>query len=443
MSRALQGSAQIGVWLLLLLGQGVWAASQFTITNVRTWPAPDHTRVVFDIDGPVEHTLFVLKNPERVVIDLRRTRLGTALGRAAKGDRLLRRMRAAARRGGDLRVVLDLKGQVRPKSFVLKPNKRYGHRLVVDLQAREQRDAAPVPTVTRAAPAAAQGDRDIVVAIDPGHGGEDPGAAGHYGAREKVVTLAIGRALKALIRLEPGMRPVMVRSGDYYVGLRKRMDIARRNRADLFISIHADAFRDPRVTGTSVYVLSRNGASSGAARWLAKQENAADLVGGVSLDDKDELLASVLLDLSQTATLSASAEVAARVLRALRRTGSAHKRHVERAAFVVLKSPDIPSILVETGFITNRREERRLSNPRHQRAIARAILEGVRAYFRRNAPPGTLLAARNHVIARGETLSGIAGRYKVSVGRLRKVNALRGTRLRAGTLLHIPAARDG
>jgi len=428
---------------MLLSGQAVWAASQVAVTNVRTWPAPDHTRVVFDIDGPVEHTLFVLKNPERVVIDLRHTRLRTKLGRPAKSDRLLRRMRAAQRRGGTLRVVLDLKSGVRPKSFVLKPNKAYGHRLVVDLQARERRDAAPAPTITRAVPATARGERDIVIAIDAGHGGEDPGATGHRGVREKVVTLAIARALKGLLRNERGMRPVMVRSGDYYVGLRKRMEIARRNRADLFVSIHADAFRDPRVTGTSVYVLSRNGASSEAARWLAKQENAADLVGGVSLDDKDELLASVLLDLSQTATLSASAEAAARVLRALRRTGSAHKRHVERAAFVVLKSPDIPSMLVETGFITNRGEERRLSDPRHQRAIARAILEGVRGYFRRNAPPGTLFAARNHVIARGETLAGIAGRYKVSVGRLRKVNSINGATLRAGTLLRIPAARDG
>ncbi len=419
------------------------AADPASVTNVRMWPAPDHTRVVLDVDRPVEHSLFVLKNPERVVVDLRRTRLATSLARPARNDRLLRQIRAARRPGGDLRVVLDLRRAAQPRSFLLRPNARYGHRLVIDLRAREEAGKGRGEPVKRAAPPSGGELRDLVIAIDAGHGGEDPGAAGRGGTREKDVVLAIARRLYRRVRAEPGMRPVMVRSGDYYIGLRKRMEIARANRADMFVSIHADAFRDPRVTGTSVYILSRNGASSEAARWLAEQENAADLVGGVSLDDKDELLASVLLDLSQTATLSASADAGNRVLRALRRIGKAHKRRVERAGFVVLKSPDIPSILVETGFITNRAEERRLREARHQEALAGAILAGLRSYFRRNAPPGTRLAARNHVIARGETLSGIASRYRVPLARLRQVNALKGDRVRAGQVLRIPAPQDG
>jgi len=234
-----------------------------------------------------------------------------------------------------------------------------------------------------------------------------------------------------------------VRDGDYYVGLRRRMEVARAHRADLFVSIHADAFRDPRVRGTSVYVLSRNGASSEAARWLAEQENAADLVGGVSLDDKDELLASVLLDLSQTATMSASTEVGSRMLGELRKVGKTHKRRVERAGFMVLKSPDIPSVLVETAFISNPEEERNLRDPAHQRALAGAILDGIRDYFRRNAPPGTLFASRRHTIERGDTLAGIAQRYRVSLDRLRTANGLRGDAINEGQVLSIPPPQDG
>jgi len=232
---------------------------------------------------------------------------------------------------------------------------------------------------------------------------------------------------------------VLVRRGDYYIGLRKRMMIARERRADLFISIHADSFKDPRVRGSSVYVLSRNGASSEAARWLAEQENAADLVGGVSLDDKDDLLASVLLDLSQTATLSASTDVGTSVLKQLKTLGKTHKRRVQRAGFMVLKSPDIPSILVETAFLSNPTEEKCLRNRAHQRKLARAMVAGVRAYFRHNAPPGTRLAARSHVIVRGDTLGRIAGLYGVSLNDLRRANAINGSDIRVGQVLQIPS----
>ena len=440
----------MALWLALLagtlIGAGGAEAANVRVENVRTWPAPDHTRIVFDTNGAVDHTVFTLHDPERVVVDLRGTTLSRPIARPDKGDRLLAGVRSAARGGGDLRVVFDLKQAARPKTFLLKPSGNYGYRLVIDLRPRAAETAPAASKAGAAAPALDQAPpalRDIVIAVDAGHGGDDPGAIGPARTREKVVTLQIARQLVQLLKLEQGMTGVLVRDGDYYLGLRRRMEVARSHRADLFVSIHADAFRDPKVRGTSVYVLSRNGASSEAARWLAEQENAADLVGGVSLDDKDELLASVLLDLSQTATMSASTEVGSRVLQELRKVGKTHKRRVERAGFMVLKSPDVPSILVETAFISNPEEERKLRDSTHQRALAGAILDGVRAYFQRNAPPGTLFAARRHTIERGDTLAGIAQRYRVSIDQLRATNGLDGDSIREGEVLSIPPPRDG
>lgn len=416
-------------------------AAQVQVQNIRTWPAPDHTRVVFDVDAPVEHTLFMLKNPQRVVLDLRNARLANELPRPEKSDRLLERLRAAEKTGGALRVVLDLKAGVRAKSFQLKPNKQYGHRLVIDLQAQATSgDTASAARENLHRPKRQR--RDVIVAIDPGHGGEDPGAIGSNRTREKDVVFAIAKRLKARIDREPGMRAVLTRDGDYYVGLRRRMDIARRHGADLFISVHADAFRDPRVSGSSVYILSRNGASSEAARWLAEQENASDLVGGVSLDDKDELLASVLLDLSQTATMSASTEVARSVLQELSRVVKTHKRQVEQAGFMVLKSPDIPSILVEADFITNPHVARKLTDAHHQTKLAEAVVRGVRNYFQRNAPPDSYFAKREYTIARGDTLSAIASRYGTTVAALRDANKLNDSTIREGDILKIPPGSD-
>ena len=423
------------------------------VKGIRTWPAPDHTRIVLDIDRPVEYALFVLRDPDRVVIDLRETRLLKRVPRARAGDRLLARIRAAhrkrsERRGrdgvtSDLRVVLDMKQRVRPKSFLLKPSSKYGHRLVIDVHPVNG-EAERTVVRRRDDGGAAGGNRKVVVAVDAGHGGEDPGAVTRSGIREKNVVLAIARALKRHVDRTPGMRAVLIRDGDYYVGLRRRTEIARQNGADLFVSIHADSFRNPRVRGSSVYVLSRRGASSEAARWLAQQENASDFVGGVSIDDKDDLLASVLVDLQQTATLSASAEVGGQVLRSLGGVGRRHKRRIEQAGFLVLKSPDIPSILVETGFLTNPSDAKRLSNPKHQEKVARAILDGIVRYFDRNPPPGTTFAsARRHTIARGETLSEIAVRYRVSVERLRAANRIDGSMIRVGDVLRIPGRSDG
>ncbi len=414
-------------------------AGQVAVQKVRMWPAPDRTRIVFDVDGPLEHTLFVLSNPARVVVDFRDATLRSNVDRPTDTDKLLRRIRHAARNHRDLRVVFDLRKPVRPRSFLLKPNKQYGYRLVVDLYAIGDAREPLKESIKRATPRNPGKLRDLIIAIDAGHGGEDAGTIGRKGTREKDVVLAIAKELNKQLKNERGMRPVMVRRGDYYVGLRRRMKIARERRADLFVSIHADSFKDPRVRGSAVYVLSRNGASSEAARWLAEQENAADLVGGVSLDDKDDLLASVLLDLSQTATLSASTDVGTSVLKQLGTLGKTHKRRVQRAGFMVLKSPDIPSILVETAFLSNPKEEKRLRSRAQQRKLARAMVAGMRTYFQHNAPPGTRLAARSHVIARGDTLGAIAGLYGVSLKDLRKVNSLSGSDIKIGRVLQIPS----
>ncbi|RME34158.1 MAG: AMIN domain-containing protein [Gammaproteobacteria bacterium] len=405
------------------------------LRGLRIWPSPDGTRVVFDLSAPVRHKTFRMHDPERVVIDLSGTRRARKASLAARDRGLVRRVRSGRRGEGDLRVVLDLKKEARASSFLLEPNSSYGHRLVVDLEPLGGKVAAGKEPVAVSLPSR---DRDVVVAIDPGHGGEDPGATGAGGTREKDVVLAIAARLKKLIDAEPGMRAELIRDGDYYLSLRRRIDKARRLHADLFISIHADAFRDRRVRGASVYVLSRRGASSEAARWLAESENAADYIGGVPLDDKDEVLRSVLLDLSQTATLEASIDIAAEVLRRLNRISSMHKREVQHAGFVVLKSPDIPSILVETAFISNPTEEKNLRKPAYQTRLARAIMEGVRHYFQHRPPPGTLLASRRHRVVPGETLSGIARRYQVSTSELRRVNRLRDEKLRIGETLIIP-----
>lgn len=430
--------------LLGLLLLPLWAsAASLQVQGVRLWAAPDSTRVVFDVSGPADHRLFTLENPNRLVIDLDDATIDSGVRKAFERAGVVKNFRSGKRGQQDLRLVLDLDAPVKPKSFVLKPNEQYGHRLVIDLfKAGGKQAAAPKKIQPRNAPTKL---RDLVIAIDAGHGGEDPGARGKKGTREKDVVLAIARRLAGMIDKEPGMRAVLVRDGDYYIGLRKRMEIARKHRADLFISVHADAFRDRRVHGASVYAVSQRGASSEMARWLAARENAADLVGGVSLDDKDDLLAEVLLDLAQTATLEVSNEVATNVLAEMKRIGKVHKNTVQHAGFVVLKSPDIPSLLVETAFISNPSEENRLRSSSHQQKVAQAIMTGVRNYFAANPPVGTRIAKaspRRHVIRRGDTLSHIAKRYGVTTASLRRSNNLKNDRLLVGKVLTIPKS-DG
>ncbi len=372
--------------LLLAASSAVGAAE---VKALRMWPGPDSTRAVFDVSGPVEYKLFELADPARIVLDLRDAELAGSFS-VPQGKGLLQAVRVGKQGKNGVRIVFDLGQDARPKSFLMPPADKFGYRLVVDLAPKEKATRDVVKSVEEAAPG---GARKVVVAIDAGHGGEDPGARGTTGAFEKNVTLAVSRELARLIDAQPGMRAVMIRDGDYFLALNDRYRKAREVKADLFISVHADAFRQADARGSSVWVLSPRGATSEAARWLADRENGADLVGGVSLDDKDNTLAAVLLDLSQGATMEASNAVAQNVLSALAKLGPTHRGYVEKANFVVLRSPDVPSILVETAFITNPTEEKRLLDPTHRTRLATAILGGVTTYFNTQPPPGTWFAA--------------------------------------------------
>lgn len=386
---------------LLLAAFGALAAKPVTIKDVRLWAGADGTRLVFDLSAPAEHTVLTLDNPHRVVVDIPAAIMQSERA-LPEGQGFVKQLRAAPQPNGDLRVVVDLTGPATPKAFSVGPQQSYGHRLVLDLAPSKATasaaPAAPAPTPAPASPpsvvkaAADAHGRNIVVAIDAGHGGVDPGSIGKRGTYEKHVTLAIARRLKERIDREPGMRAILTRDNDMFVEHRERIARARRQQADMFVSVHADSYRNRSVAGSSVYVLSARGASDESARWLADRENSADLIGGVKLDDKDSVLASVLLDLSQGASMSASVDAAEKVMQELYKIGNITNRGVKHAGFLVLKSPDIPSMLVETAFISNPTEEARLIDPKHQQRLAEAIHQGVRAYFYANPPPGTLVA---------------------------------------------------
>lgn len=432
----------------LLLHSFAWAAD---IEGVRLWRAPDHTRLVLDLSDNVEYKYFTLDNPERVVVDIKRASLSASLKQLEYANSPIKNIRAATRNGSDIRLVLDLQEKVKPNAFLLSASAQYGNRLVIDLH-----DSSAAKTVVKTAPKN-NGRRDIVVAIDAGHGGEDPGAIGPRKVREKAVVLAIAREAKKLFDRKRGYKAVLIRDGDYYVGLSKRRALARKHQADFFISIHADAFKDKKVSGGSVYTLSQRGASSASARFLAESENRADQIGGVDLSDKDDVLASVLLDLSMTATLDSSVKAGKAILGQMKSATHLHKRTVEHAGFAVLKSPDIPSVLIETGFISNPKEARRLATSAHQKKLARAIFDGTVAYFGKYAVEGTYVYWQNHgggagqggatasargeltyKIRSGDTLSELAGRFSVSQSELRRYNKLKSDRIRVGQVLKIP-----
>jgi N-acetylmuramoyl-L-alanine amidase len=412
------------------------------IRALRVHSGPEGTRIVVDLSGPVEHKLFTLLNPARVVIDVEGSALGpTARIPEARG--FVSRMRTGPQPNGVVRIVLELNESARPKSFLLPPSESFGHRLVVDLASPLAAEARRVATVEPAAP------RDLVVAIDAGHGGKDPGASGPKGAREKDVVLAIARELAAELERYRGVRTVMTRTADRYVTFDERMGIARRARADLFISIHADAFEDASARGATVYALSTGRASDEVTRLAAERENAADLIGGVSIADKDETLARVLLDLSQSASISASVLAGQEIIKQLGGVTRMRKTRVQQGSFLVLTSPDVPSLLLETAYISNPREESALRNPSYQSDLARAVSAGIINYFRANAPLETAFAHTppqpigppvRHVIRRGETLSEIAAQYRVSLATLRQSNGIRGDTIRIGQVLTIPRA---
>jgi N-acetylmuramoyl-L-alanine amidase len=401
-------------WLLLPAAQwalpAAWAnASQ--IASTRLWPAQEYTRVIFEASSPIEHQLVVLRDPDRVVVDLARImpsrELDALPSRVQPSDPYIAAIRIGHPSEGFLRVVLDLKTEVRPQVFTLKPVAEYGYRLVIDLypltpvdplmallqsEGFDAADAAGPKAAGKASRDARKPaprklpSRRITIALDPGHGGEDPGAIGRGGTYEKTVVLAIGRKLKHILDADPGMRAMLTRNDDFYVPLAERVRKARRVQADLFVSIHADAFREPSARGSSVFALSEHGATSAAARWLAQKENSADLIGGVNLDVKDRALARTLLDLSQTAQISDSLKVGQEVLEGIATHNPLHKGTVEQAGFAVLKAPDIPSILVETAFISNPDEELKLRSPREQQRFAESIADGIHRYFAQSPP---------------------------------------------------------
>ena len=439
------------VWAFLLVLLTGTATAGGKVEGVRIWPAPDHTRLVFDTANQVSHNVFSLSSPDRLVIDLKDVGLATDFDQVNLAGSPIKRIRSAPRNGDDLRVVLDLKSEIKPRSFLLDPNQQYGHRLVIDLvdEKGTRIERADSPTMTQDA----NGKRDVVVVIDAGHGGEDPGAIGPAGTREKDVVLAMAKTLAELINQQPGYTAKLTRTGDYYIGLRNRTILARKYNADLFVSMHADAFRTPRPKGASVFALSQRGATSETARWLARSENRADLIGGagsLSLEGRDDMLAGVLLDLSMTASINASLGVGSSILGRLDNVTELHKPGVEQAAFAVLKSPDIPSILVEAGFISNPTEEKNLGSRRYRDRLAKAVMQGIDEYFQQTPPPGTLLAWKKqngsggdvsqYRIQRGDTLSAVARENRTTVSELMRFNGMNDDRVMVGQTIRIPSS---
>ncbi len=365
------------------------------VHNVEAGRHEDFTRYVLNLSGPVDYKAFTLDHPDRAVIDISHARLDDSHVPSAPSGSVVRDLRIGVRHGYDLRLVFDLKAGVQPRVIVLPPGGGSGYRLVIDLPhdkgttlvAKDQQDPDSLPHAQ-----ASHTFRDLVVAIDPGHGGKDPGAIGHRGTKEKHIALDIARRLQKMVAATPGLRPVMTRDSDRYIHLRGRTAIARRHKADLFISIHSDAFRLTSARGASVFCLSRGGASSEAARWMANRENEADFVGGASIADHDQDVASVLLDLAQTKTIENSLDFGGRVLGQISDVAQLHSKRVQQAGFVVLKSPDIPSILVESAFISNPAEEAKLRTARYQQEIAKSIFKGINGYYASRAPEGTRYA---------------------------------------------------
>lgn len=438
----LKGLAGLGLGVAPL---SAWAGAG--VQRLRMSVDGQTTRLVFDMEGPADYEVFTLESPDRVVVDLAGAQALGPLDVVSNPRSLVQGVRHAQRNGTDLRVVLDLRAASESHSFVLLPAQGSPHRLVVDLTERPYSvpaaRVAPEPPQDAAAVRPSEPLRDVIVAIDPGHGGHDPGALGPNGTREKDVVLQIAQRLADRVKREPGMRAVLIRTGDYFLPLRERISRARAAQADVFLSIHADAIHDRRVQGSSVYILSERGASSEAARFLAQRENSADLrLGGVPIESKDDSLTSVLLDLAQSGSLEASHSLANRLISEMHRVGKVRKPEVERANFAVLRSPDVPSVLVEAAFISNHSEERKLRTTSFQNSLSDAILTGLRAYFATHAPPGTMIAEGRrdrHVIRPGESLSVIAERYSMSVAELRAVNQLPNDRIFAGQVLEIPS----
>lgn len=408
------------------------AHSAVQVKDIRLAKNNGYVRLVFDLDDIADHSVFTLHEPERVVLDIKNTNMPHGMVDRVQANSLIRSIRSGVRNDNDLRVVFDLAESVTPRSFLLAPTADTGHRLVIDLHDKKK------TTKTQ------QHDkRDVVIAIDAGHGGKDPGATGRSGTHEKIVTLQIARKLEKLINEQRGMRAVLTRKNDRFMRLRDRIHKARDAHADMMISLHADSFPDPRARGSSIYALSVDGASSETARMLAEKENAADLLfGDVDLTVEDQMVKEVLFDLSLTGTIESSLDMGSEILGQIKSVNRVHKKKVQQAGFAVLKAPNIPSVLLETAFISNPKEERNLKSSAHQKKVANAITRGVSKYFARKAPPGTWLAASNgqYAVNLGDSLDSIARKHNVSVSSIRSRNALYSENLLAGQVIEIPVS---
>lgn len=442
--------------LALTLAPGFAFAN--ALEGIRVWPSPDETRVVIDLSSEADYSYFTLSSPERLVVDLKKTSLSTKLPINITDSPVLKKIRKSSPPNkGTYRLVFELKRKVTPQLFKLAPTPggQYGHRLVIDMPHGSQKKATSTPaksssstTVSRDASQLA-GTADIVVAIDPGHGGEDPGSIGPSKKYEKHATLAISKKIVAQINAVPGMKAVLTRGGDYFVNLNKRSEIARRNKAHLLVSIHADGFHTPQPRGGSVFVLNTRRANSEIARWVENHEEQSQLLGGagevLSKNNNDRNVSQTLLDLQFSHSQKEGYKLATKILREMTRAGiKLHKKDPVNASLAVLKSPDIPSVLVETGFITNPTEERLLFQRSHQDKLARSLAKAIVQYFEANPPEGTLFANRGktikHKVARGESLSLIASKYGTSTKAIMQTNKLKSTSLAIGQMLTIPGS---
>jgi len=432
------------LWLLLaaasLTVSNAVAASTNSIDGIRVWPAPENTRIVFDLKSKPDYKYFTLSNPSRLVIDFKNTKNSTTLKALADNDPRIKLFRTSTSKSkSSTRLVLELSKLYPLTVFPLAPAGQYGDRLVVDLYDK----SVKAPVITQKMPS---GKRDIVVAIVAGHGGEDPGSIGPKGSYEKRVTLAIAKKLAKLINQRNGFKAVMIRTGDYYVAHDRKPKLARKNKADLLISIHADAFTSPKPRGASVLVQSSRRANSEFTRWIANRQKESELLGGAGetiKKTKDKNLAFTLADMKKEYTMASSYEFALHVIKEIKQVTKLHKKKPEGLSLAVLKSSDIPSVLIETGFISNPSEEKNLNSKTHQQKLAKAIFKAVDSYFVENTPKGTLLAAttmKKHKVRSGESLSVLAQRYKISVATIKSINNLKSNVLRIGQTLKIPRA---
>lgn len=434
---------------ILVLLCSLWAGQAFasssnlnSINSVRIWPSPNNTRVVFDLEQNPDFSYFILSNPERLVIDLKKTHGRTDFSKYQNKSKLVKRIRHSTPKAKNaVRIVLELNEKVKPQIFSLVPTAPYGNRLVVDLASRTQSKNQPIDNKYN------QRDNDIIVVIDAGHGGEDPGSIGPKGSYEKNATLSIAKKLADMINRERGMKAILTRTGDYYILPNRRPEIAREKKADLLVSIHADAFTTPQPSGASVWVLSTGRANTELGRWMESTEKHSELLGGAAevIQDtaNERYLTQALLDMSMDHSIATSYDVSRDILKELKAMTKLHKKRPQAASLAVLTSPDIPSVLVETGFISNPREEKNLFWGKHQTRLADAIFTGIKNHFRSSPPDGTLWAnnrprVRTHTVVSGDSLSELAQRYNVSVRNIKRANNLNSDLVRIGQVLSIP-----